>query len=133
MARILNLSFRAMEKPSAVSLFRKRILLEGYPEKSHVLNSTPSWLTWQRIHLQCWRHGFNPWIRDIPLRWEWQPTPVFLPGEFHQQRSPVGYSPWGRKELDMIKPLTYTHTHTHTYTHNIFCDVCNTTVFCLKK
>lgn len=46
MARILNLSFRAMEKPNAVPLFRKRMLLEGYPEKSHALNSTPSWLTW---------------------------------------------------------------------------------------
>ena len=34
MARILNLSFRAMEKPNAVPLFRKRMLLEGYPEKS---------------------------------------------------------------------------------------------------
>ena len=29
-----------------------------------------------------------------------QPTPVFLPGEFHGQRSLVGYSPWGCKELD---------------------------------
>ena len=27
-----------------------------------------------------------------------QPTPVFLPGESHGQRSPVGYSPWGQKE-----------------------------------
>ena len=30
----------------------------------------------------------------------WQPTPVFLPGEFHGQRSLVGYSLWGRKESD---------------------------------
>ena len=36
-------------------------------------------------------------------------TPVFLPREFHGQRSPAGYSPWGRKELDM----TETNTHTH--------------------
>ena len=53
---------------------------------------------------QCRRHkrcGLNPWIRKIPWRWEWQPTPVFLPGEFHGQRSLVGYSSWGRKELDM--------------------------------
>ena len=33
-------------------------------------------------------------------------TPVFLPGEFHGQWSLVGYSPWGRKELDMTKRLT---------------------------
>ena len=31
---------------------------------------------------------------------KWQPTPVFLPGEFYGQRSLVGYSPWGHKELD---------------------------------
>ena len=38
---------------------------------------------------------------EDPLEREWLPTPVFLPGEFHGQRSLVGYSPWGRKELDM--------------------------------
>ena len=34
-------------------------------------------------------------------------TPVFLPGEFHGQRSLAGYSPWGRKESDMIERLTH--------------------------
>ena len=33
--------------------------------------------------------------RKIPLRREWLPTLVFLPGESHGQRSLVGYSPWG--------------------------------------
>ena len=32
------------------------------------------------------------------------------------QRSLVGYSPWGHRELDTTEWLTYTHTHTHTYT-----------------
>ena len=41
---------------------------------------------------------FNPWVRKIPWRWAWQPTPVFLPGESHGQRSMVGYSPWGSKK-----------------------------------
>ena len=36
-----------------------------------------------------------------PRKRAWQPTPVFLPGESHGQRSLVGYSPWGCKELDM--------------------------------
>ena len=36
-------------------------------------------------------------------------TPVFLPGEFHGQRILVGYSPWGRKELDMTERLTHIH------------------------
>ena len=37
------------------------------------------------------RHRFDPWVGNIP--WKWQPTPVFLPGETHEQRSLVGYSP----------------------------------------
>ena len=37
----------------------------------------------------------------------WQPTPVFLPGKSHGQRSLMGYSPWGHKELDMTR-----HTRT---------------------
>ena len=36
----------------------------------------------------------------------WQPTPIFLPGEFHGQRSLAGYSPWGRKESDSTEQLT---------------------------
>ena len=36
---------------------------------------------------------FNPWVGKIPWRKEWLPTPVFLPGESHRQRSLVGYSP----------------------------------------
>ena len=39
----------------------------------------------------------------IPWRREWQPTPVFLPGEFHGQRSLVDYSPWCCKESDMTE------------------------------
>ena len=52
---------------------------------------------------QCRRHkrrGFNPCIRKIPGKKAWQPTPVFLPGESHGQRSLTGYSPKGCKELD---------------------------------
>ena len=39
------------------------------------------------------RRGFNPWVRKIPWRREWQPIPVFLPGESGGQRSLAGYSP----------------------------------------
>ena len=41
--------------------------------------------------------GFNPWVRKIPWRRKWQPTPVFLPGKSHGQRSLEGYSLWGCK------------------------------------
>ena len=49
------------------------------------------------------RRGFNPWVGKVPWRRAWQPTPVFLPGVSHGLRSLVGYSPWGRKESDMIE------------------------------
>ena len=45
------------------------------------------------------RHGFDPWVRKIPWRRTQQPPPVFLPGEFHGQRSLKGYRP-GHKEAD---------------------------------
>ena len=42
------------------------------------------WLPWgsgsKSICLQCWRPGFSPWVRKVPWRRKWQPTPVFLPG-----------------------------------------------------
>ena len=41
-------------------------------------------------------------------RRKWQPTPVFLPGGFHVQRSLEGYSPWGPKELSTTKRITHT-------------------------
>ena len=41
-------------------------------------------------------------------RRKWPPTPVFLPGEFHGQRSLVGYNPWGGKESDKTATFTYT-------------------------
>ena len=43
--------------------------------------------------------GLIPWSR------KWQPAPAFLPGKSYGQRSLAGYSPWGRKELDMTEPL----------------------------
>ena len=46
------------------------------------------------------RHGFDPWVRKIPWRRKWQPTPVFLPGDSHGWKSLEGYSPQGHKELD---------------------------------
>ena len=41
----------------------------------------------------------------IPWRRKWQPTPVFLPGELHGQRSLAGHSSWGHKELDTHSSL----------------------------
>ena len=44
---------------------------------------------------KCRKHGFSFWVRKIPWRRNWLPTPVFSPGESHGQRSLVGYSSWG--------------------------------------
>ena len=46
------------------------------------------------------------WVKKIPWRRKWQHIPVFLPGESHGQRSLVGSSPWGRKELDTTEWLS---------------------------
>ena len=54
------------------------------------------------------RCGFDPSVGKILWSRKWQPTPVFLPGKFHGQKSLAGYSPWGHKESD---------TTEHTYTH----------------
>ena len=54
------------------------------------------------------RNFFQSLGQEDPWRRAWQPTLVFLPGEFHGQRSLVGSSPWGHKELDMTE-VTNTH------------------------
>ena len=51
------------------------------------------------------RCGFNFWVGKILWKRACQPTPVFLPGKSHGQRSLAGHSPWGCKELDTIEWL----------------------------
>ena len=50
------------------------------------------WLRLWRNHLQCRGSGFHPRVGKIPWTRKWQPTPIFLHGEFHGQRSLAGYS-----------------------------------------
>ena len=79
----------------------------------------PRWLSKEMLKngkesiCQC-RRGqrlrFDPWVRKIPWRRAWQPTPLFLPGESHGWRSLAGYSPWSPKESDMIELV-----HMHEY------------------
>ena len=56
------------------------------------------------------RHGFHPspWVGKIPWRREWQPAPVFLPGQFQGQRSLAGCSPWGGTELSTTEVTWHT-------------------------
>ena len=83
---------------------------------------------------QCQRHEFDPWVRKIPWRRKWQPTPAFLPGKSLGQRSLVGYSPWGHKESDTAerlnsettwgtlfnhRPPNYLHIRLYSHAHTI--------------
>ena len=52
------------------------------------------------------RPGFDPCLGKILWRRKWRPTPVYMPGEFHGQRSLVGYSPCSCKESDITELLT---------------------------
>ena len=85
----------------------------------------PRWLRGKESACQCRRSRFAPWIGKIPWRRKWWPTSVFFPGKSHEQRSPVGYSPWGCKKSDTTdQPNTHTHTHTIILSHvSIFSSV----------
>ena len=63
------------------------VLLLGFPGGSDGKESESAM---QETWVQCLG-------QKILWRWEWLPTPVFLPGEFHGQRSLVGYSPWDHR------------------------------------
>ena len=65
--------------------------------------------------------GFDPWVRKIPWRRKWQPTPMFLPGKSHGQRSLVGYTLWGHKELNTTEWLII---HTLMYELDFFLPGC---------
>ena len=69
---------------------------------AHSKGRPPWWFSGKESSCQCRRPKFDPWARKIPRR-KWQPTPVFLPGKSHGQRSLAGSSPWTRKESDTTK------------------------------
>ena len=74
-----------------------------FPPAPSLSFGLPQWLSGKKIHLQGWRYrrlGLDPWVREIPWRRGWQPTPVFLPGESHGQRSLTGYSLYSHKQTD---------------------------------
>ena len=73
---------------------------------SEGLLGLPQGLSSKESTCQCRKQGFNPWVRKLPWRREWQPTLVSLPGESRGQRSLAGYSLQGGKESD-----TTEHTH----------------------
>ena len=89
-ARWKTAHFRNGELREEKEFFSRLIPLGGFPGGSDGKESACKYE----------RPGFDPWVGKIPWRREWQTNPVFLPREFHGQRSLVGYSPWDCKELD---------------------------------
>ena len=61
---------------------------------------------------RCERSRFDPWVRKIPWRRKWHPTPVSWPGNFHGKKSLVGYSPWAAKSWTQLRDWAHTHTDT---------------------
>ena len=93
-----------LQSPSVVILEPPKIKSDTVSTESldllktqYHLNGLPWWLRRQRIHLQCGRPGFDPWVGKIPWRRKWQSTPVFLPGESPWTEEPGGHSPWVTK------------------------------------
>ena len=79
-------------------------LTQGSPiiwKPNYFCRGLPWWLSGKEYACQCRRPVFDPWVGKILWRSKWQPTPVFLPGTPHGQRSLASYSPLGRKEIDV--------------------------------
>ena len=70
----------------------------------------PPWLSGEEFTCNVGDVGLIPGLRKIPWRRAWQPTLVFSPGESHEQKSLVGYSPMSHKALDMTEAAEHTHT-----------------------
>ena len=70
----------------------------------------PLWLRCKESACNAGDLGSIPELRSSPWRRECLPTPVFLPGEFHGQRSLGVYSPWRHKESDRTERLTLSNT-----------------------
>ena len=85
-------------------------LLESY---SRIWNNIYLRISWVAQMVKNLPEVRETWVQSLgcPWRRKWQPSPVFWPGEFHGQRSLVGYSPWGRRELDTTERLTLSLFH----------------------
>ena len=70
-------------------------------------HSFPRWLSGKESTCQCRRLRFNPWVRKIPWKRKWQPTPVFVPGK-SMDREPWWATVHGvKKEMDMTEHIVF--------------------------
>ena len=86
--------------------FSLRIIMRFLIRSLMCSGELPWWLSAKESACQCKRHGFNPWAEKIPWRRKWLPTPVFLPGKSHRQRSLGATVHEVTKELDTSERLT---------------------------
>ena len=93
---LVNFSFPSFRKPFLIKRASSRYSL-GASQVALVAKNLPTNAG------DIKNSGADPWVRKISWRRAQQPTPVFLPGEFHGQRSLEGYSTWSLKELDMTE------------------------------
>ena len=98
--------------------------------KCTLLTGLPWCLRLYRVCLQLRRPRFNPWVRKIPWRREWQSTSVFLPGEFHQQRCLAGYIGSQRVGHNWA---TFTSDYSEVLTNTWFVKMLSSHVFLLFK
>ena len=85
---------------------------QGFPDNTS--GTEPAWQC-----SRCRRCGFDPWVGKIPWRRAWQPTPVFLHGKSHGQRSLAGYSLWSHKRVGQ----NLVTKHSHSTCESIFSQV----------
>ena len=76
----------------------------AFKTHSNAIKGFPWWLSGKNQPVNAGDTGEegrwgSEWVRKIPWRRKWQPTPVFLPGKTHGEGSLVGYSPWGSERV----------------------------------
>ena len=91
------------------ALYGRSLLVTYFIYSSVYMSGVPRWLIGKEFTCLCGkhrRHGLDPWVRKIPGRRRWQPTPVFLLEKSRGQRSLEGYSPWGRQSQTWLSMHT---------------------------
>ena len=74
----------------------------------------PKWLSDKESAHQAGDNGLYPWVRQIPQRRKWQPTPILLPGKSHGQRSLAGYNFIVLQSQTELSSRARAHTHINT-------------------
>ena len=94
---VLDCAFKTM-----IQVYKKNVTYCIY--RSIYLSGVPKWHSGKESARQCRKYMLDLWVGKIPWGRKWQPTSVFLPGKFHEQRRLLAInSPWGYKESDVIE------------------------------